>query len=775
MGVLASQIRAITKTVVNMPTPTLVDGQPQNWQPTSVDTTAAGFFVIAMGPQGGSMTDVTYFRGVPTMLENYSFLDPFGPGAATINFPQITIFDDLDAFGWLGTEDNPANVDIWWYEAAAGTDFRNPVTDAVSLTYGAGTRIWEGFVASRDLNGDESAGGLQIQCQGALFQLDYFKQKPFYPRRPFRLENLLFEISHPDYGPGNQGHWMGKPSLRTLPLLKRFPTGWTKITPPRGEGEPNLYTPVGFPNRLETGYSTRNTGNWDATLTGYFQDILAIMFTTDDCGVTPGNQWALRMEPNRQPVLEVRDRNRTPDFELWAGTPGVRIQVSEDYTQIENELYGEGTGVDGVTWRNAYVTGAWNRTEYEPLAAKAEVFPPPVDGVPNASYDANVMVHESKTQYPPGVDLEQAETSASKRLERVQDAGLMGTLSLRCDPSNMTKWQIKAGMTVLIKGIKGSGTTGVRFHIAEVVSRPQSNSVECKIDTKYRDLLTLEEARARNIDPLTPSKLLQVNKKSATIEDILAPWDYYAGSGYIPRYARHGKNRREGFNSRYNYFAGMAYTNRFPWESWTRNHPPSGYSIREDGFSRGPFVRVDANASASRNRWSLVPMLTAQKFTSRRIEVAAYDVNGNVLEIPFHVSIYYTRPSPVADFMPHEGTDYSPFREGAFQSYDETGVATPNDAPDASLVIGWGNFDQKAGHSPGLSSAGFPATGLLIDETSWGHDNSTPENPLWDEPAADAGEPQPAEAITLWCAFYAEHTSDVYFLGRVYNQPQTGS
>lgn len=774
-------VRAITSVVVNMPTPTMVNGKPVGWLPTSVTRSASGFFVIAMGPHGSAMTDVTYFRSVPTMLDSFTFIDPFTYGTAVINFPQITVFDDLDGLGFLGTEANPADVDIWWYEAAVGTDFINPLTNQYSLTYGAGTKLWEGFIASREITGDEKDSNLQIQCQGALFQLEHYKQKPFYPRRPYVLERLIYEVCFP-YAPDDTSydgwpHELSKPSLRTRPVFTDFPAGWTKTTPARTADEPNLYTPVIPPNRLWTGYTTRNTGTWEPTLTGYIQDALAVMLTTDDCGVTAGNQWALRCETDRLPVLEIRDRNRTPDFEVWAGTPGITLRVNEDYTQIENSLYGEGTGVDGALWRNAYMTGPWNRTDYEPLAALDTVYPD-ID-TQNVNYNPDVMVHESKTQYSSGMSLAEGITSAEKRLDRVSTAGLAGELTLRVDPAALSRFKIKAGMTVKVKGIKGSGTTGINFHIAEAVINVAEQSVNLKVDTKYRDLLTLEEARARNIDPLTPSKLLQVNKRSVMIEDIIAPWDYHAGSGYVPQTARYGKNKREGITSSYNFFNGMPATTRFPWESWTQAHPPGlgSYNISADGYTKGPYVRIDADHALSRRRWSFVQVLTASKGTIRRIEFATYDINGNVLEIPFHVSLYFTQVN--ADYMPHEGTDYSPFRTGAFESITTTGTPNPPGAinsPDESLIIGWGNSEQKAGYSPGLSSEGYSATGKLIDEATWTFDNTDPKNLELDLRAAEVpGGVQRLEALTIWAAIYAEHTDNVFVLGRLYKQEQAGA
>ena len=127
---------------------------------------------------------------------------------------------------------------------------------------------------------------------------------------------------------------------------------------------------------------------------------------------------------------------------------------------------------------------------------------------------------------------------------RDQRPGWAGDITLKVDPPEMSRWAIKAGMTLNLQGFAGSGEQGVHFHVAQVEANPLEGTVKLTLDTRYRDLLNLEEARVRARDPLTPSKMLQINRRSVMIEDLQAPWDYTAGSGFIPgRRPRAGVSR----------------------------------------------------------------------------------------------------------------------------------------------------------------------------------------------------------------------------------------
>lgn len=729
--------------------------------------------VVSKLSQGGKSVDVTTFRGVPTSLDSFSNADPFGDSTATFTFPRITMFDDLDSVeigSWLG---DYSNVDLYWVPAQPRNDTLYPneppiinaltglpdvitplslvqILDGVRHPIGvARIKVWEGYIASMEFSSDETAANLQIQCQGALFQVDRYLQKPFYPRSPWPLESLIKDCF--DHG--------RKPHLRTQPLKIEWPAGWAKKVPKYAKGTSSVYIPVATPGANWTGYTTRNTGGWDRTLTGFVQDQLAVMLTDATCGVTPGNQWTVQHQratglytPGRQPVLQLRDRFRTPDFDLWVGTPGVEISVTRDTTQANNIIYGDGTGVDGSVWRNAVISNDGSRTDYLPLAASRDIYP--ANG--NPAFSKAQFASEGYNKYGTGFGQDQAQRAAAESLQRDEQPGWAGSITLKTDPSTtLPRWLIRAGMVVRVKGFMGTGDAGFPMHIASVQANPEQGSVQLTVDSRFRDLLSVEEAMVRTRDPLTPSKMLQTGRASVMIEDIQAPWDYTAGSGYVPRPSK-------------GFFDYLPLTDTFPYTDWSTKHPPLHYPSW--------YVKVNANAPTRKARWTTpVPILTSEKGSIARTEFFVTDVYGRLLKIPFHISIYYINVTVAA--MPYDANGPSPFIKGAFESVNpDTGQPWPSTyhlAPNKGMIIGWGHYGQAAGFSPGRESDGGQPTGLLVDESGWTYDNSSQSNMHGGyDPNLLPGKREPNSAISLFASFYAEYSEPVYFMGRLFKQEQ---
>jgi hypothetical protein len=287
----------------------------------------------------------------------------------------------------------------------------------------------------------------------------------------------------------------------------------------------------------------------------------------------------------------------------------------------------------------------------------------------------------------------------------------------------------------------------MNFHIAEVKINPEDGSVTCKLDTKYRDLLTLEEVVARTRDPMTPVKMLQINRRTVLVEDIVAPWDYTAGSGYMPLAARRVLSHADR-------------TKPFPWSSVTAAFPPKHHPEY--------YIKVKGKDGSKNNRWTFFPVLMAQRGTIRRIEIQAFDSNGTPLKASFHLSLYYANVTVTA--MPMSNGIHSPFFVGAFESTQPNGLPWPTGnffAPDDSIIIGWGNHDQPAGYSPGSYANGNPLTGTLVDEASWSFDCMN--NPNFDKNARP-GQKIPSSAITIHGALYTDYPANVYFMGRMFRQ-----
>lgn len=723
--------------------------------------------VITKLTRGGRAVDVTAVRAAPTQLVSYSSSDPFGDSTAVFSFPSITPFDDLDAADlsrWLGYY---SNVDLYWVPAidasTAGYDGEPLATSALSnqpdvitpsvLRNGGGVRtgtnrikVWEGFLSDMGFNADSGSASLQAECQGALFQVDRYLQKPFYPPRPWPLEDLIADAF-------NRKH---KPHLRTQALITQFPAGWKNIVPKYAGN--SLYVPVARPGTKWSGYAARSTGAWDHALTGFVQDQLTVMLTDHKSGVTPGNQWTVQHHRQgaasplgRQPVLQVRDRFRAPDFAMWVGTPGLDVSgLHGDSTQSENIIYGEGTDIDGTTWRNAVISNDGSRTDYLPLAASRQVYP----AHDNPAFARGGFASEAYTKFGPGFSQVQAVSASEQQLTRDQQPGWSGTIVIRTDPSlALPRWLIRAGMTMLLQGFVGTGETGMPFHISAVSVSPMDGSVSLTVDTRYRDLLTVEEALTRTRDPLTPIKMLQVNRTSVLIDDIQAPWDYKAGSGFIPKSSiafHRYKPARE----------------TFPYVDWREKHPP----LHHPGW----YVKCDAAAPTRKGRWAgAVPILTSEKDTIIRTEFAVCDLYGRPLKVPFHVSLYYVNVTVAA--MPRNAQGPSPYIDGAFESVNPlTGQSWPAGsflAPDQSMIIGWGNrskgvFD-RAGFWPSRETDGASPSGLFVDDSSWSFDNTS--NPNYRR-LAKPGQRQRASAITIYAMFYCEHTHPVYFSGQLFRQ-----
>ena len=706
------------------------------WSQPTVESNGHGAFAIYAHAPGKPNVEITYFRGVPVQLKSFSFGEPFGDSVAEMTFPQVTPFDDLQSreLWWVNEW---TDIDIYWVPATSSqlssldVACINPDTQKYDLwlNYGEKVALWEGFVTAYTPGDD----GMQVQCQGALFQHDRFLAKPKYRPQPAAMEAQIVQYFDPRTN-----------NVRTKPIIVDFPVGWTKIW---DEITQYPYTPWGVNiGQLWSGYSTRNTGSWDRLLTGYTQNLLSQMYTTDDCGVTPGNQWTIRKYAGRQPKLEIRDRFADEDFELWYGTPGTKVSLSRDGLSIVNIVYGQGTGIDGNVWSNMKVSDDGRETAYGPIAHDPNLYP--IENALKSKSAATFQPAESLVKFDSGVSLYDASVAAQQMLRRDSDPGWNGTIDLEIDPSNsLTKWEIRPGMVVLLKGYLGI-KEGIKLHIAEVVASPQSGNVSLKVDSRFRDLLTLEEVQARVRDPLTPSKMLQVNRRSVTIEDQLAPWDHEGGSGICPSGAQP-------------FFKSKPDNIDFPWYSWTEQYPPSQYPEY--------YVKIDAGSSTSKNRWTKnIPVLMSQAGSARMVQAMMVDSAGAQLAIPFHLSIYrVNEPS-----LPHTGTNYSPFTEHFFSTTQPNGLPWPSGnffQPDPSMIVGWGNYEEQAGYTPNRSS--IPAadpTGILVDESGWSWSMVT--NPNFN-PYPREGQVQPDNARQLYFSVYAESfgagSVDAYFICRV--------
>lgn len=705
-----------------------------------------GYFRIFVQPPGQRRFDITFFRDLPTKIGLMTSNDPFGDASASLSFPGIT------------TMDRPGGGDLWWLVPYANVDIAFVNSDGTPSDW-----VWEGFIVSEEVGDDYS-----IALKGALYQVDNFLAAPWYPQYPVPYEYMIQQLMDPKR----------QTTLRTAPLQITFPDNWNTVVP--NSTLPDylwFLRPWGVsPGTKWTGLTTRNTGGWEPALTGYIQSLLGVMFTDD------GGQWTILKKTGRRPELLIRPALRYATdsaLVIYNGAPGVQVQASRDFSQSTNVIFGQGTDLQGAAFSGQQISADGQTTYYDPFAALPQTYPT----TGNPRFNSNIPRKESRLQFPNGMSELAARSTAAAQLRRNADPGYTGSITLNSDPTlggvPYNRFLIRGGDNIVVKDFRG---TDVLFHISSSSVSPEDGSTSLTVDTKFRDALTVDEVRARTRDALDPVRLLKVGQFSTTVQDSILPWSYTAGSGVIP--SGGAVDATELFTKR------MSSTDKFPWTSTTTKYPPKKYP--------NYYIKIDPKNANADNNWSgltrsgiakaAIPVKMSQQGSIRMIQIAAYDADGNVMPVRFHVS-FYSNSGIAMSAMPRipatttKGTDgYKPaqrypFFEGAFERMKSDGTETDNPGillPDgADLVAGWGNFYAGAGYSPGEQPLGTPKTGMLVDETPWTY--STIQDSGFDKYSVTNSRKNPTAGM-LFVMIYCDDQGPkpVYFLGRVFRS-ETGS
>jgi hypothetical protein len=720
----------------------------------------AGYWRVVVYPRWGVPLDVAMFRGVPAQMGSMSFTDPFGPKSFSIRFPQITIFDKAGEgeLHWLKAFHN---VDIIWNgDVPPDFPFERGVIDPPWR--------WEGYISTFNWVSGGGDSGTEIECIGAMRQQDDFLAKPEYPQRPLPYE---WAISR---------QFLNKPSLRMNPLRVIWPDWWRKTYTPPKKGTANYMVPTGITKGKNwTGLLTRSTGSWDPTLTGYIQGLLTAMYT--DRG-----RWTLDLWAKRTPVLTHREMASKPGpstVVIDATHPDVNCQLSEDWTQSIGAVFAQGTSLAGSAYSGMQVSIDGNSTYYEPMASLRQVHP---TAEKNEWLDRHMMRRETLVQVQPGLNADDAAQVARSHLQRFADPGVVGQIELGVDPMMngvvIPRGLVRAGMDVHVPNLFGR-REGTLLHISESDYNPATGKNTLTVDSKYRDALTVDEVRMRGRDALSVSRMLVAGNYVPPVPDQMFPWNYAEGSGYLPKKALQ-------------LFKGAPEQMRFPWEEWTTAHPPGNPKWRAGYVGLGA-----TNANADKNWIAVpgpgggrngVPFRMAQSGQVRLLQVAAYDIDGHVLRVPFHISFFTSRGVnyqsmpviPAAEHYSAGGYVYSapmhyPFGRNAFEKYNPDGVQVspkvPQTTESAGMIRAYGTFYEKAGYSPGAFSDGNLPTGLLIDETQWSFDTTGPGGGF--DPYAPKGSLVVPEVGNLYAMIYcdAQNAQGVYFLGRLFRvEPGAG-
>lgn len=726
-------------------------------QQLGYETELAGSWKVVAYPRGKPPRELAVFRGMPTQVTSFSFADPFGARSMEVTFPMVTMFDargrgDLD---WAVKH---TDVDIIWDGA---------VPEGYSSHMLSPGMRWEGYITRFSF----SSAGMSVQMKGAGLQLDRYLAKPEYTSRPMPYEWAIAR------------QFINKPALRLMPLRIQWPDWWTK-TYVAQNGRPSYLIPAGVTDGdFWTGLTTRSTGTWDPALTSYIQGLLSAMYSER-------GRWTMDLEPGRQPVLFHRDFVNGPGPDVATVNPrdpGVKIEFSEDWEQSLTTVYAQGQSLSGVAYTGMQVSNDGAETSYRPMAALRQVYP--VIGE-NGWYDPEIMPSEVLLQTQAGLSADDAAIVSRAHLSRFAEPGSTGTVVLKSDPTFngqvLPRHLLRAGMAVHLPYI-GGRKEGMIARISEsTASLVGDREVTLTIDTKQRDQLTVEEVRTRGRDALQVSRMLVAGQYQPPVPDQLYPWSYAEGSGYIPS------------NSAYNaqpLFEGMPSETMFPWEDWTTQRPPRSSKWRNCyvGLSEAS-SNADKNWVVQQNAWGSnmgIPIRMAQAGQIRLLQVAAYDADGHVLRVPFHISFYYIGSVNVASmpmipveqvsmFPPYEAGQHSPFVRDAFESFKADGTRPnpkiPNPIESVGLVKPFGTFYEKAGFWPGSYAEGDSATGLLVDESTWAFDISGVGDAVFDPYSLESNLTNVRSGY-LYAMIYCDENVDqeVYFMGRMFRvEPGSG-
>ena len=121
----------------------------------------------------------------------------------------------------------------------------------------------------------------------------------------------------------------------------------------------------------------------------------------------------------------------------------------------------------------------------------------------------------------------------------------------------------------------------------------------------------------------------------------------------------------------------------------------------------------------------------------------------------------------------------NPFFKDAWETVKEDGTQYEDDnylpAEGTDLIMGWGNYYEPAGYSPGRFSRGAERTGLLVDDTSWSFDTTAGDRLDLIDPSRNADiEYAGMVSVMIYCD--EQGPQPVYFMGRFFrNEPGTSN
>lgn len=528
------------------------------WTPTTVTRTDWGRLQVVIDG-----TDVTWIRDVPVQIQSWDNAEPFGDASCVLEFPQITPFE-----AWSGA--------FSWIRGGALVDITLIRTD------NSHKLIWTGWLRSPETEADEQQGHVELHCVGILLQGDEGVQQPSFHYEARDIGTVIAETfnTYPsrDYATcaavvtgittRSRGSWTPRITGHVQDLLG---TATVRDGSNQWTVKQSGKTPVIALKDITTTHATVTVASPGVTvsLASDFGGAPNVIYGE---GISPDHRrWRNtkypNLHPDETPVYPLSPSNTfTPggsdtgfqdfsDFMREHGYPWFESEDTydaDDENEVRDAQKRAGILVDGIvgpqTWATILGTGSnagdLNGAFFAPLAfdKRVEPFIYNVRGEilgDNPDFDPTILRVERYENFGENITKHDAILSARAELARVEDPGIQGTVTLRIDPEEISRFELRAGMNLNLKSYRGANHL---LHIAGVSVDWPGQSVTLTVDDKARDLMTLGAIRARNVDAATDPvrRNLPMRRRSRQAQDDIVIFDAESGAGIIPKHALYG-------------------------------------------------------------------------------------------------------------------------------------------------------------------------------------------------------------------------------------------
>lgn len=575
------------------PAPTIVDGLPQpGWLPTRILIEEWGDLQVEMDG-----VDITWFRDAPTVPQRLGWGEPYGEEDGVLVIPRVTEFDAFS--GTLAWAKRGRDVDVWhllpdgrrvsfWHGFASAFNMDSTPNAATVMSIDLlGAFVGETGARAHQptmKNAERDVGRILAMAlsperysrpiPGWRFDFDAATTEITTRKRGSRSQTVLdftdeilstaqaagfqWTISRAftgDYPTGPRRYYLRPKGTHASPIQINTVSIGTPGVEFRFHADalahPNAYYGEGTAPNGERWRNGKYPALWDNTvppfpkrLAGHGSGPLAMGDTNDD--FTTDAITVLQMELRADAWPAVQDTGVFDKATRTAVRKASRVLTGTQQSSVDADLW-------ETIFEKASNTSRLTGNYFAPLVARTEVekwlfySDGSVKGR-NPNYNPSILRVDVMESHGDHIEKSRAMDDVERRLGRDWQTGdWSGTMTLRIDPEERSRHDIREGSVIDARYILGQGAAGLRFHVAGKRSNFEDldTPVELDLDMKAWDLLALRERIARNREArMSPAgSLRNLRYQNARPYKEANGWDAESGAGNVkPRTLAEGWN-----------------------------------------------------------------------------------------------------------------------------------------------------------------------------------------------------------------------------------------